>query len=162
MTPCRLRSWPPAGWTTPPSATCTASAACSAPGARCTPGRAAWRAAALTRRGKRACCSWTSLRATCRRGLCPCPGGGMRSCAWTSRTRTPCRRRLRRCRRGLRAIFTASCSRARPTARRTPPRCARRSRGGCSRCSCAMRRARAGISGRGRERARCAGSFWPN
>ena len=43
-----------------------------------------------------------------------------------------------------------------------PPRCARRSRGGCSRCSCAMRRARAGISGRGRERARCAGSFWPN
>lgn len=25
------------GWTTPPSATCTASAACSAPGARCTP-----------------------------------------------------------------------------------------------------------------------------
>lgn len=63
---------------------------------------------------------------------------------------------------GLRAIFTASCSRARPTARRTPPRCARRSRGGCSRCSCAMRRARAGISGRGRERARCAGSFWPN
>lgn len=112
--------------------------------------------------GKRVCCSWTSLRATCRRGLCPCPGGGMRSCAWTSRTRTPCRRRSPRCRRGLRAIFTASCSRARPTARRTPPRCARRSRGGCSRCSCAMRRARAGISGRGRERARCAGGFWPN
>lgn len=74
----------------------------------------------------------------------------------------PCRRRSPRCRRGLRAIFTASCSRVRPTARRTPPRCARRSRGGCSRCSCAMRRARAGISGRGRERARCAGSFWPN
>ena len=41
----------------------------------------------------------------------------------------------------------------------TPPHCARRSRAGCLRCSCATRRARAAISGRARARARCADSF---
>ena len=63
------------------------------------------------------------------------------------------------CRRGLRAISSASCSRARPTARRTPLRCAQRSRGRCSPCSCATRRAHAGISGRARARVRCVDSF---
>lgn len=47
----------------------------------------------------------------------PVPGGGMRSCAWTSRTRTPCRRRSPRCPEGAarniyRIVLTGETDRA--------------------------------------------------